>query len=98
MSAIPVHQLAAGVIRFAVHLQPRASDTAIVGLHGDALKVRVQAPPVDGAANDALVELLARLLHLRSSDVRIVAGQTSRRKVVEVRGSTPERIMLLANA
>ena len=98
MSAIPVQQLAAGVIRFAVHLQPRASDTAIVGLHGDALKVRVQAPPVDGAANDALVELLARLLDLRSSDVRIVAGQTSRRKVVEVRGTTPERIMLLAKA
>ena len=98
MSAIPVQQLAAGVIRFAVHLQPRASDTAIVGLHGDALKVRVQAAPVDGAANDALVELLARLLDLRSSDVRIVAGQTSRRKVVEVRGTTPERIMLLAKA
>jgi uncharacterized protein (TIGR00251 family) len=86
------------VIRFAVHLQPRASDTAIVGLHGDALKVRVQAPPVDGAANDALVELLARLLELRSSDVRIVAGHASRRKVVEVHGTTPERIVLLLKA
>ena len=98
MSAFLVDQLPVGVIRFAVHLQPRASDTAIVGVHGEALKVRVQAPPVDGAANEALVALLARLLGVRSSDVRIVAGQTSRRKVVDVRGTTPERVLALAKA
>jgi uncharacterized protein (TIGR00251 family) len=81
-----------------VHLQPRASDTAIAGVHGDALKVRVQAAPVEGAANDALVALLARLLAVRSSDVRIVAGQTSRRKVVEVRGTTMQDVVALAKA
>ena len=98
VSEFHIHQSTDGAIRFDVHLQPRASDTAIVGTHGEALKVRVQAPPVDGAANDALVALLSRRLGVRSSDVRIVAGHTSRRKVVEVRGTTAERVVGLARA
>lgn len=88
--------MASGGARFAVHLQPRAAVTAIVGLHGDALKVRVQAPPIDGAANDALVNLLARELGVRSGDVRVVAGHTARRKVIEVSGASVERVARLA--
>ena len=96
VTRLPVQTLATGAVRFAVHLQPRASDTAIVGIHGDALKVRVHAPPVEGAANTALVQLLARLLGARVEDVRIVAGHTARRKVVEVRDASVEQVAQLA--
>ena len=58
-------------------------------MHGDALKVRLSAPPVDSAANDALIVLLAEALGVSRRDVRIVAGNTSRAKVVEVAGVTP---------
>jgi uncharacterized protein len=63
-----------------------------VGVHGDALKVRLSAPPVEGAANDALVELLAHLFAVRRGAVRIVAGQASRSKVVEIDGVTGSRV------
>ena len=83
-------------IRFPVHVQPRASRTEIVGLHGDALKVRLAAAPVDGAANAALVELLADALGISRRAVRIVAGEMSRGKVVEVDGTDVENIRRLA--
>jgi uncharacterized protein len=85
-----------GSLRFSVSVQPRASRTEIVGLHGDALKVRLAAPPVDGAANAALVELLADVLGVPLSSVRIVTGATSRGKVVEVDGVRVENIRWLA--
>ncbi|HEU4587741.1 MAG TPA: DUF167 domain-containing protein [Gemmatimonadales bacterium] len=76
---------AAGV-RLRVHVQPRASRTELAGQHGDALKVRVAAPPVDGAANDALVRFLADVLGVARSAVSIEAGGTGRSKVVRVAG------------
>ena len=82
-------------VRFDVHLQPRASRSEIVGEHGGALRVRVAAPPVDGAANEALVDLLARALGVPRRDVRIVGGATSRRKVVEVDGVDAGRVTAL---
>jgi uncharacterized protein (TIGR00251 family) len=85
-----------GSLRFSVRVQPRASRSEIVGLHGDALKVRLAAPPVDGAANAALVELLADGLGVPRSCVRIVTGATSRGKVVEVDGVHVENIRRLA--
>ena len=72
------------VVRFDVRVQPRASRTAVGGAHGGALRVRLSAPPVDGAANDALVDALAGALGVPRRAVRIVAGATSRGKVVEV--------------
>jgi uncharacterized protein len=84
-----------GRVRFAVHVQPRSARTEIVGIHGDALKVKLQAPPVDNAANDALVDLLARELHVTRQHVRLVAGATSRTKVVEVDGVSRERVQHL---
>lgn len=86
-----------GTIRFAVHVQPRASRSEVLGQHGDALKVRLQAPPVDGAANDALVELLAGVLGLPRREIRLVSGQTARRKVVEVPEAAQQRVMELAS-
>jgi hypothetical protein len=73
-------------VRFAVHVQPRAKQPGIDGTHGDALRVRVQAPPVDGAANDAVVTLIAGALGVPARDVRIAAGQTGRQKLVDVDG------------
>lgn len=65
-------------------------------MHGDALKVRLTAPPVDSAANDALITLLADALGVPRRDVQIVAGATSRAKVVEVAGVSPEQLNQLA--
>ena len=82
--------------RFRVHVQPRASKNEMVGTHGDALKVRLTAPPVDSAANDGLVALLAEALGVARRDVQIVAGATSRAKVVEVAGVSQQQIEQLA--
>jgi hypothetical protein len=83
-------------VRFTVRVQPRASRNEITGVYGTALKIRLQAPPVDGAANDALVSYLAGLLGVARRSVRIVSGESSRNKTVEVAGVTPERIQQLA--
>jgi uncharacterized protein len=83
-------------IRFNVRVQPRAARSEIAGVHGDAIKVRLAAPPVDGAANVALVELLAEALGVARGAVRVVTGATSRGKVVEVDGVDVENIRRLA--
>ncbi len=82
-------------IRFEVHVQPRASRTELAGLHGGALKVRVAAPPVDAAANRALIAFLAESLGVPKRSVRIVTGETSRSKLIEVDGVTPEQVASL---
>lgn len=78
-----------------VRVQPRASDNRIAGVHGEALKVRLTAPPVDGAANEALVELLAGTFGIPIRAVTIVAGMSSRTKVVELEGVTEDRVRRL---
>lgn len=85
----PLTPTATGV-RLTLHVQPRAARTELAGLHGDALKVRLAAPPVDGAANDALIRFLADRLGVPRSAVALVGGATSRRKVVEVTGISAE--------
>jgi uncharacterized protein (TIGR00251 family) len=67
-------------------VQPRASRSEIVGPHGDALKVRIAAPPVEGAANEELIRLLAKTYDVPRSAVSIISGHGSRRKVVEIAG------------
>ena len=71
---------------FVVHVQPRASRTEIVGRHGDAIKIRLRSPPVDGAANDELVTFLAGQLAVARREVRIVGGTSQRRKRIAVTG------------
>jgi uncharacterized protein (TIGR00251 family) len=73
-------------IRLRVRVQPRASRTGIAGASGDALRIRLQAPPVDGAANEALVRFLAETLGVSRPAVEIVSGLTSRSKTVAIRG------------
>jgi uncharacterized protein (TIGR00251 family) len=76
-----------------IKLQPRASRTEIGEAMGDELKIKVTAPPVDAAANQALVELLADTLDCPRGAVKIVRGQTSRHKTVWVAGVKPELIL-----
>jgi hypothetical protein len=73
-------------VRVRVRVQPRASRTEVVGEHDGALKVRVAAPPVDGAANDELVRFIARRVGVARSRIRIVSGDVGRSKVVEIEG------------
>lgn len=73
-------------VRFAVHVQPRAKKPGIDGTHGDALRVRVQAPPVDGAANDDVIAVIADALGVPRRAVRIAAGLSARQKLVDVDG------------
>jgi uncharacterized protein (TIGR00251 family) len=75
-----------GRVYLTVHVVPRASRTEIVGLHGHALRVRLNAPPVGGAANAALLELLTGSMGLRQDQIELVAGHTSRRKTVAIAG------------
>jgi uncharacterized protein len=76
--------------RIKVYVQPRASKTAVVGMHGDAVRVRLTAAPVDNSANEALVALVANRLGIATRQVRIVAGAASRRKVIELQGVSAE--------
>jgi uncharacterized protein (TIGR00251 family) len=80
-----------GVI-FKVIVQPRGSKNEIVGLQGDALKIRLTAPPVEGAANKMCIEFLAKSLKVRKSDVEIVRGQRSRTKKMLVRSARRKKI------
>jgi uncharacterized protein (TIGR00251 family) len=79
-----------GAARIAVRVQPRASRTEIAGAYGDAVKIRVAAPPVDGAANVELIAFLAKRLGVPKSSVRIVRGDRGRDKLVEVDGVSDE--------
>ena len=82
----------AGRVRFSVRVQPRASRDEVSGVYGDALKIRLAAPPVDGAANDALVNFLSTLFAVPRRAVRILAGESSRSKLIEIDGVTARAI------
>lgn len=79
-------------VRINVYVQPRASKTVVAGMHDGCVKIRLAAPPVDGAANAALVEFVAEQLGIAKSRVRIATGLTSRRKTVEVDGVSAEQL------
>ena len=79
-----------GRITLTLHIQPGAKKTEVAGLYGDALKIRLAAPPVDGKANAALLGFIAERLHLAKSAVTLKSGQTSRRKVLEVVDAPPD--------
>src|SRR5437899_11395217 len=89
MSPIPIKASQAGV-SFAVKVHPRAKKNAITGVVGDALKLSLTSPPVDGRANEACIEFFAELFAVSRASVTIAAGETSRNKVVRVAGVSEE--------
>ncbi|HEV7680866.1 MAG TPA: DUF167 domain-containing protein [Pyrinomonadaceae bacterium] len=84
---------ASGVLIFRVRVVPRASRSEVVGEHDGALRVRIAAPPVDGAANDELVRLLARTFRVPRNAIEIAVGQTSKLKTVRVAGGSASLLM-----
>ena len=84
-----------GALVLAVRVQPRASRDEVVGEMDGALKVRLQAPAVENRANDALCEYLAALLKTPKSAVRILSGERSRIKRIEIRGVTKLQVLAL---
>ena len=82
-----------GSLIFRVRVVPRASRSEIVGEHDGALRVRIAAPPVEGAANDELVQLLASALEVSRRDIEITAGQSSKLKTVKVVGLQAAALM-----
>jgi uncharacterized protein (TIGR00251 family) len=82
---IPIQESAKG-ISFAIKVHPRARRNAITGMVGGALKLALTAPPVDGKANQAVIEFFADLFAIPRSSVTIASGETSRNKVVRIAG------------
>ncbi|HEX8922083.1 MAG TPA: DUF167 domain-containing protein [Pyrinomonadaceae bacterium] len=85
-----------GALLFTVRVVPRAARSSIIGEHDGALRVRVAAPPVDGAANEELLRVLARALDLPARDLEITSGHTSKVKQIRASGATRERLESLA--
>jgi uncharacterized protein (TIGR00251 family) len=85
-----------GALTFAVRVAPRASRTAAAGVHDGALKVRVAAPPVGGAANEELTRYLAKALGVPMRSVEVVSGHASKSKVVRAAGASAVDLLALA--
>ena len=90
--------LGGGTFRLRLAIQPGARKSEIIGLHGDALKMKIAAPPVDGSANEALLTFLAEHLQIKRRQLELRSGSTSRRKVIEVQGVSLENVQKLIAA
>ncbi|MBU1743339.1 MAG: YggU family protein [Proteobacteria bacterium] len=88
---IPLRETETGVI-FRIRVVPRASRSEVAGIQGDALKLRITAPPVEGKANEACITLLAELLGVKRTQVAIISGHASRTKTVAVEGVKAKEI------
>jgi uncharacterized protein (TIGR00251 family) len=88
---IRLHETPAGV-SFAVKVHPRAKKNAITGVIGDALKLSLTAPPVEGRANQACIEFLANVLEVPRTSITIASGETSRRKMIRIAGLSPQEL------
>jgi len=80
-------------IRLEVRVQPRSSKNQIIGEYEGALKIKLTAPPVEGEANKVLVKFLAGLLKVPSKNVKLIKGETSRNKIVEIKGIDKETLL-----
>lgn len=75
-----------------VHAQPQARKNEIVGLYNDRLKIKIKSPPVDGKANDTLIEFLANLLEINRSSVQLIKGDSARQKQIRILGLSIDEI------
>lgn len=82
-------------VQLHLHVQPGAKKTEVAGLHGDCLKIRLAAPPVDGKANECLIKALAGWFGVPQRQVVLKSGETSRRKTVEISSSAVDPASLL---
>lgn len=82
-------------VTLTLHIQPGAKRSELAGLHGDALKIRLAAPPIEGRANDALLRFIAELFNVPLREVELLRGLQSRHKMVKVTGSNIEPDSLL---
>ena len=92
ISRVAVQARKDGVL-LSVHVQPKASRTECVGFYGDSVKVRVAAPPIDGAANEELIRFLADCCSVPRAGISIDTGANSRQKRVHIRGVTVEHVV-----
>lgn len=92
MSPSPITVTSDGTILLSVHVQPGARHPGVVGHHGDAIKVRVAAPPEAGRANREVCDLIATALGARPTDVVVVSGTSSRRKRLAISSVSPARV------
>jgi len=83
-----------GGVRIEVRVQPRSSRNQVVGEQNEALKIKLTAPPVEGEANAALVDFLSNYLKLPRKDIKLIKGETSRHKIVEIIGISKEELMI----
>src|SRR5437867_6889968 len=90
MSPATVKRVARPHVTISIRVQPRASRNAVVGWTGDTLNIRLTAPPVEGAANTACLDFIAKLLDLSPSSLTLLGGERSRQKVVRITGLTQE--------
>lgn len=97
---LDIRKTATGIC-FKIHVQPKASKNAVAGLYDDALKIRLTAPPVDGAANKMCIAFLSKITGISKSAISIVAGQTSRNKQIGIQcgetDQTRETVMEIIN-
>jgi uncharacterized protein (TIGR00251 family) len=93
---LKVDRTSAGLV-VRLHVQPRAKRCEVTGIFNGALKLRVTAPPVDDAANRAIIDFLSSLLELSKSNLRILAGGRSRDKILQIRGLTIEEFLFRLN-
>jgi uncharacterized protein (TIGR00251 family) len=82
-----------GGVEIAIHVQPRAGRNAVAGIHNGALKIKVTAPPVDDAANAAVIGFFSTLLKVPRSRLAITSGRKSRDKILRVEGASVEEVL-----
>lgn len=81
-------------MKLKIYVQPNASRSEVIGLHGDAIKIKIKAPPVDGAANEEVIRFLAEFCGVSKKSVHLLHGETSRNKLIEIEADSTSEMHL----
>lgn len=84
-------------VRLSLYIQPRASNSAVVGIYNEMIKIKIAAPPVENEANKELIRFLSRLLKINKQCISIIQGEKGRRKVIEIIGKSRDEVEKLLN-